>query len=127
MMTGKMIEVDKGQKNKMVFHDKVTNCLPKLNKAPPSSVSSKSRSGSSTTSGRKFGCSKQTKQKNVSKSPVIVKKPNCQLMPKLIPNQSSSSYESVLYDDSKFNVLKDKFVTLKGQPKKVMTWVPKSK
>ncbi|XP_052625851.1 uncharacterized protein LOC128132890 [Lactuca sativa] len=60
-----------------------------------------SGSGSSTTSGRKSECSMQTEKKNVSKPPVIVKKPKYQWMPKLTSNQSSSSFESVLHDDSK--------------------------
>ena len=108
MMIGRMIKIRKRhffQKNKQVFNNKVTNSLSKSNKAPPRSVLSKIGSGSSTASGRKSKRSMQTERKTIS----------------------SSSFESALHDDSKLKVLKHKPVNVKGQPRIVMTWVPKSK
>ena len=118
---------DNFQTNKQDFNNKVSNSLPQLNNAKPRSVSSKSVYGSSTTSGGKSKCSKQTEKKNVSKSPVTFKKPKYQLVPKLTSNQSSSSSESVLNDDLKSKGSKDKYVIVKGQPRKVMSWIPKAK
>ena len=74
----KMIKTEKKaglQTNKKVFTNKAQNSLPKPNKAPPRSVSSKSNSRSSTSFGRTSRRSMQTPVKSISKSLENVVKP----------------------------------------------------
>ncbi|XP_052625722.1 uncharacterized protein LOC128132796 [Lactuca sativa] len=91
MMIGKMTRVEKRavfQKNKKVFINKTQNSLPKLNKAPPRSVSSKGHFGSSTNSGRTSGGSVQTKRKPILKPSENWITPKSHWVPKAISNPS---------------------------------------
>ena len=60
----------------------------------------------------------QTDKKPISKPSVTVRKPNYQWMPKINSNPLSASSEKLVNNDKSEKV--------KGQPEKVMTWVPKS-
>ena len=100
------------QKNKQVFFFKNNRSLPKSTQAKPKSNFSKSRTGFSNSSNKRSTSSKQTHK---------FLKPNLQWIPKSFSDQSPLHSNSKAKKESN-----EKLVKGKGQPRIVMTWVPKS-
>ena len=69
----------------------------------------------------------QTPVKSISKSSETVVKPKLQWKPKTLSNPSLPPSKVIRNEDPNLKILKSKSEKVKRKPKKVMTWVPKSK